>query len=319
MSRTARIFVAAIVAIMSASALWRLQNPPIEPKQTTWTRGGFAQMELGLFGPARMKFLKILTQDPDNRVATEHVSFIELLGSPFSELTDQEALVEYDSLVRLHPESLHLKLIGSILYRRNNTPERSIQILRDVAEENSEIPHLWFEIAMAKRSLGDHAGAIDALHKALELGQQDLYFKQLGNEYFYTGDWPRAKQNYQNALDLNSKLIEPKIGFLRCLVLMNRPDEAIDYGQQLLAEMNSKSTRIERWLHRSLIGLIRGTKNYSVERDLTFDELLQFIEAEIELARSTTNFQASGAEQWEARLGPKVYSIIEFELKHLGL
>ena len=127
----------------------------------------------------------------------------------------------------LHPKDIALaayeRNVRSYARQRQRGIDGTLSCLTDVPEVASDTPNrITFALAMrggVRMRLGQFGLALDDLtevRRRFEGGLIDvadgLYTARLGQYYWFTGDWARARANFRIALDASERFVQPMVG-----------------------------------------------------------------------------------------------------------
>ena len=72
----------ALICVCMSLAVWRLANPPLQPRTDVWLESGWFDLGLGGLGDSRDAFHAILTMNPSHEEANRGKEIIDTLGYP---------------------------------------------------------------------------------------------------------------------------------------------------------------------------------------------------------------------------------------------
>jgi tetratricopeptide (TPR) repeat protein len=285
---------AGLIALMLGSALWRLNDPPLQPRETSSLNLGMKRFGYGNYNLAYRSFRRTLSLNPYNTQALALSEILRVLGIPKSAPRYIEPTQEYSALTRMYPASPYLKLVGAQLFLNKGLPERVTALLLEKDVDLLELPHNWFILGLAQRSLGEKQAAIKSLLRAVDMHPQRRYFAALGETYFFNQDWESALENFRKAFSGERWELSSRFGYFRTLVYLEMYTKAIEFGQDLLTLL-SENSRIPQKDHNKA-KLIVELSSYKVVTDLSREQLLQYTQLLIDLAVDLANLKTIDAE-----------------------
>lgn len=174
--------------------------------------------------------------------------------------------------------------IGMIHHQTGNNPEALDHLYRaqKINEEIGELRHLGHNLVATGSVLlgmGEHTMAIEAFEKSLELYQKLEHasdvassLSSIGTSYEHAGDNERALDFYLRAEDIyKSNLNEPHtienfMSLARCLIKLNRLEEALAYTQRVEAlEIDRPVNRIGLYDLLATIDITNGDLNSALK------------------------------------------------------
>lgn len=156
----------------------------------------------------------------------------------------------------LHPRDVALagyeRNVRSYALQRQRGIEGTLSCLTDVPEVAADTPNsITFALALrgsVRMRLGQFdlaLGDLTEVRRRFEGGVIDvadgLYTARLGQYYWFTGDWERARANFRIALDASERFVQPMVGAMISLQHsgagdLDRADDALSIIRTFLAE-----------------------------------------------------------------------------------
>ena len=267
---------------MSTLAIWRLNEPPLHPRESVSLSLGIKRFGSGWYDRAYRNIRKTLSLNPSNSKARELEKFLRIVDVPKYAESLEDPEEQFEQLIQSFPESPYLKMVGAELLLSNNNPTEANSLLLRALSEYPNIPHNWYVLGLAQRELGEKEKAIISITKAIDLDPQQRYFAALGDCHFFSGEWELALKNYKTTFKGKKFELSSKIGYLRSLIYTGEFNEAVVFGTELLNTV-SKSARLPK-KNRNKARLIVSLSHYQVVTDLTRLQTIEYIKTLLSVA-----------------------------------
>ena len=112
----------------------------------------------------------------------------------------------------------------------------ALDILRPFTGSHGDIADVWQLLALAHKGLGDVAAAEDAFLKSIALDPQPHVLTNLANLYRGQGNFPAARQRYEEALALTPDHLPARVNCARTLMDLGDFTAAADAFRKILAD-----------------------------------------------------------------------------------
>ena len=186
---------------------------------------------------------RAIRADVDNFEAHQLLSTIysNMLGQATSRSVPPEiidnAIEEFEHIVRLDPNERDAYLMLGRLYRFKNDPERATEVYRDFLEIAPGSEEGAISLAELQIDAGNVEEAVEILKKFNEEqpGSQTA-LTTLGDAYARLEDFDGAAEAYSGALLLDENNIDLMRALAQALFFADRFDEAIERYQRLIVE-----------------------------------------------------------------------------------
>ncbi|MBT3922611.1 MAG: tetratricopeptide repeat protein [Nitrospina sp.] len=115
-----------------------------------------------------------------------------------------KAVVEFEKLRKLEPESLDILLYTARLYSLMKNTQKAVELLSRAVEIEPDNDQFYHSLALAYMAQNENVKAIENMHKALALNsKKDSYYFELGALMEKQGDYKGAMENMRLAIELN--------------------------------------------------------------------------------------------------------------------
>lgn len=167
---------------------------------TVLTRIADAYRKIKNFTRAEQLYLKVLEKDPKNAYALIGLGHLNYDFKHY-----REALLYWEKVVDTSEDMIDIRILTSIgnCYRKMRFFEKGIQYFQKSIEREPNNFYGLFGLADCYRGLNQHNNSIVYWYKILDLDPKNkVILTRIGDAYRNMGEYDKAKECYQNALDI---------------------------------------------------------------------------------------------------------------------
>ncbi len=200
---------------------------------TTYNNIGVALDSIGRHKDAVEYYLKAIDLDPEYATA-----YYNLANSLVYLRKYEDALFYYERALTLDPGLVEAYIDLAYLYLLINDLAMMRKTLRYVVENYGTNPDLIYSAALVFIDAGEFRTARDLLEYVLKIKNDDRYWNALGNAYFAMGEYDKALECYDTALEINPENEEVWNNRGFTLFTNGRIEDAISHYKKAI-ELNS--------------------------------------------------------------------------------
>ena len=300
---------------MAITTLWRLNGPPIQPRESNSLAAGVSRFESGKYKLAYRSIRKALSLNPDNKKALELKGYMRIVGVPKSENPLRDPMDQFERLYQSYPDSPYLKMMGAELMMSRNNSDQAAALLTSAVSDYPDIPHNWYILGVAQRRLGDKKGAISSFSKAIDIDPQPRYIEALGDSYFFNGDWHSAIGNYGFITSDHKWMLSAKFNRLRGLLFTGQYINTSSFAEKILSVI-STNTKIPQ-KDQNKVKLLTNLSKYEVVSDLSRELLVEYIQTIRDLANQLSDGKSVDTESILQATSEPLKSVILFDISHI--
>ncbi len=195
------------------------------------------------------------------------------------------------------------------LYVRQNKMEEAISLMKKGCEFNPDCPYLFASLVELYTNTGQHDAAVRACEERIEATPGDAFLYNLvGKVHGSRKAYPKAREAFQKAMDINPLWPEPHQNLARILMAEGKVDDAIDKFKAKIAAAPDNAT-----LHLTLALLYEHTRQY----DKAIDVYTRSLEVEPDLWIAANNMAVLLSEHGDAKADlEKALSLAKMAQKH---
>ena len=300
---------------MLVCSVWRLSNPPINPREDRLISSGIKSIEAGQFDRAYRSIRRALSLNPSNPISIELLEIVGLRWLPKVAPDIKDPVLNFKRLIDKYPESPYIKIVGAEVLLFEGDTDNAKNLINEVFVDRSDIPQGWFVLGSILQAEGNTESAIVSLRRATELKPQEQYFTKLGELYFINEDWELCVDNQRIVLTQYKLRLPSKIIYLRCLFYTGQFSEALVVGKELKVSLSSES-RVSK---RALYELNSAISSYSSENrtNLSKEQLFQYTDIILSVARKLNQSNFLVSESSTLSELKELQSILEYDLKQV--
>lgn len=204
---------------------------------TAWMQAGFARLAAGANAEARDRFERAVSIDDSSRTARLG------LARAHSQLGNSERAIEM--LARLHQEHPHdteVLVSLAIVVSRSSSLEAALALLHADPVPTSDAAMHFAARGSIRIAMGDHAGAIGDIRKALRLRPDWPHARNaLGIAELLSGNARAAERRFREAMRVAPLYEEPLLNLMRVLLAERRYEELLRMAAARYTERTAAS------------------------------------------------------------------------------
>jgi tetratricopeptide (TPR) repeat protein len=211
-----------------------------------------------------------------------------------------DALGEYDQAVKNYEKALTIDNRDKLLYTRltiayiyGGTPDKAVDVYLRAVNVSADYAYNMMRVTARTLEEKGMTETIEKLYRAASgfESKDAVYYKRLGNAFDYLGEYDRAIENYERALNSDKKDISIYKNLAILYIRQKKPDEAIrvyrdavktsaDYAyiiKDIAGEMKNMgmNRELDR-LYRTASGLNPEDPTYQKELGIAFNKLDEY-------------------------------------------
>jgi tetratricopeptide (TPR) repeat protein len=301
---------------MLMCVFWRLDNPPIKPKEDKLISNGIKRIESGQYMKAYRSIRRAISLNPNNPVSLELLDILGLSWLPRAASDVKNPVATASHLLDKYPESPYIKILSSEVYLSAGDSEKATDLLIDVLASNPDIPHAWFVLGTAQKAKGEIDSAIISVQRAIDLKPQEEYFSTLGKLYFEKQNWEFCRENLhrvaiEDKLRLSSRLI-----YLRCLLYTGKFKETMSAGEDLNRILHSLPRLPKSFLEKVTLAT-KNNSNGQLTRP-SRELLIEYVETIVDIAQTLNESKAPESERHISLDSEVLRPVIEYDLQQIN-
>jgi len=301
-----------LIICMLICAVWRLNNPPIKPKEDKLILNGIKRIESGRYRKAYRSVRRAISLNSKNPVSLELLEIVGLRWLPKSASNTDDPVLTLRKLLEKYPQSPYVKILGAEVLLLDGDSDNAKKLISEVLAVQPDIPQAWFVLGSILQSEGNTESAILILNRATELNPQEQYYTKLGELYFTNQNWKLCLESLSRVSAKNKLRLPSKFSYLRCLFYNGDFAEAMTVG----GEINSILTSESRFSKNILSDINYAINNYSDESvtNLSREQLNQYVDTLLSIARKLSQQNFSTLEVNESLVPEALRSVLEYDL-----
>ncbi len=181
-------------------------------------------------------------------LVVEGIPDLGLLRGTFQGFGRRSRIQKLETDIIDNPSPANFEELGE-MYLDEKTFEKSREAFTKAIAARSDSPHTFYLRAKASIGLGDFAGAIPDLERAVNSDHKFDYYRAaaiLANAYAQTGDYPRADAMYVEPIQFTNTP-ETLYNYANFLNLAGRKDDAKQWAQTLMAKKRTLPRYMQRY------------------------------------------------------------------------
>jgi len=171
-----------------------------------------------------------------------------LLRGVFQGFGRRTRIQKLETAIIDNPSAANFEELGEMYFDEKKF-EKSREAFTKAIAARSDSPHTFYLRAKASIGLGDFAGAIPDLERAVNSDHKFDYYRAaaiLANAYAQTGDYARADAMYREPMQF-STTPETLYNYANFLKLAGKGDEAKQWAQTLMAKKSTLPRYMQRY------------------------------------------------------------------------